>query len=102
MKACFDLAVAVCSVPVFATWAMRPPLIPVQILIVVSLGACLLLFWVRSSVELKRQMYDRLYGPGVKAVPLEWWEADLDPAFKRLISQAANLCARRIRLAVRR
>ena len=90
MKTCLDLAVASCSVPVFATWAMRPPLVPVQVLIVVSLVSCVLLFWVRSSTELKRQMYDRLYGPGMKAVPLEWWEIDLDPIFKRSMKRLAK------------
>ena len=102
MKTCFDLAIISSSVPVFATWAMPPPLVPVQTLIFVSLIACILLFWVRSRAELKRQYYDRLYGPGVKTVPLEWWEADLDPIFKRSMSRLADQWIGKIRHATRR
>jgi hypothetical protein len=89
MKTCFDLASA-CPVTVFATLAMRPPLVPVQVLIGVLLGSCVLLFWTKSRAELKQQMYDRLYGPGVKTVLRDWWEADLDPAFMRSVSKLAK------------
>lgn len=87
MKTCLDLAAAACSVPFLATWAMRPPLISIHILIAVVLVSCVLLFWVRSSAMLRQQMYDRLYGPGMKTAHLEWWEADLDPIFKRSVGK---------------
>lgn len=87
MKTCFDLAVVVSAAPVLFGWAMRPPLVPVQILIGVVLASCMALFWVRSNYELRKQMYERLYGPGVKAVPVEWYEADLDPIFKRAVKK---------------
>ena len=85
MKTCVDLAVVISSMPLLMSWAMRPPLVPVQILIGIVLASCMALFWVRSNHELRKQMYDRLYGPGVKHVPLEWWEVDLDPIFKRAL-----------------
>lgn len=87
MKICFDIALVVSAMPLLASWAMRPPLVPVQILIGVVLSSCMALFWVRSNHGLRKQMYERIYGPGVKAVRLEWWEADLDPAFKRLMKR---------------
>lgn len=87
MKTCVDIALVISSMPLLESWAMRPPLVPVQILIGVVLSSCMALFWVRSNYELRRQMYERLYGPGVKAVPLDWWEADLDPAFKKLLKR---------------
>lgn len=90
MKTWFDLAASVSRTHVTAMWSMRPPLVSVETLIVVVLVCCVLLFWVRSSIELKQQMYDRLYGPGVRTANLEWWEADLDPAFKRSVSKLAQ------------
>ncbi|MBX7211741.1 MAG: hypothetical protein K1X78_25765 [Verrucomicrobiaceae bacterium] len=72
------------TAPVVATWSMRPPLVPVDVLIGVVFASCVLLFWVRSSVELKQAMFDRLYGPGVRPVRLDWWEADLDAALIRM------------------
>lgn len=101
MKTCFDLAADLCCTPVIATWAIRPPLVPVQVLIVVAVIACILLFWVRSSIELKQQMYARLYGPGAKTARLEWWEADLDPIFKQALCRVAENCARRLKIAAR-
>lgn len=90
MKAGFDLAASVCKMHVVATWAIRPPLVSTEALIGVVLGSCVVLFWVRSSAELRQQMYDRLYGPGMKAVPLRWWEADLDPLFKRSVQNCVK------------
>lgn len=101
MKTCFDLAADLFRTPVIATWAIRPPLVSVQVLIVVAVIACILLFWVRSSIELKQQMYARLYGPGTKTARLEWWEADLDPIFKQALSRMAENCARRLKSAPR-
>jgi hypothetical protein len=88
MKTWFDPASA--CMPFFATLAMRPPLIPVQVLIGVVLGCCIVLFLTRSRAELKQQMYDRLYGPGAKTASRDWWEADLDPVFMRSVTGLAS------------
>lgn len=40
-------------------------------------------------------MYDRLYGPGVKTVSRDWWEADLDPIFMRSVTELVKKWAKR-------
>lgn len=79
------LPMYLCGAPVFATWSMRPPLVCPDLLIFVTVTSCILLFWVKSSVMLKQEMYDRLHGPGKRSAPLEWWEADLDPILKKAV-----------------
>jgi hypothetical protein len=94
MKTWFDPASAF-MMPFFATLAMRPPLVPVQVLIGVVLGCCIVLFLTRSRAELKQQMYDRLYGPGAKTASRDWWEADLDPIFMRSVTELVNKWVKR-------
>jgi len=66
-------------------WRMAPPLVPLPLLIAVLVLSCMVLFLVRSSRQLKQQMYDRIYGPGVRKPKAEWWDEDLDPILERKI-----------------
>jgi hypothetical protein len=66
-------------------WRMAPPLVPLPLLIAVLVVSCMVLFLVRSSRGMKQQMYDRIYGPGVRKPKSEWWDEDLDPIFERKV-----------------
>lgn len=93
MNAGSDPAV-ICVAPVVAMWIMHPPLINNELLIAVVLASSILLFWSKSSIELRRQMYDRLYGPGAKSMRLNWWETDLDSWLRRAIRRRLEKCSR--------
>lgn len=85
MNSCIHLWLSLGSISTLAALALRPPLIPLPALIAVLFVATIVLFLVRSNLAMKQMMLDRTYGPGVKRPPTEWWEADLDPIFKRAV-----------------
>lgn len=66
---------------------MAPPLVPMPLLIGALVACCAVLFLARSSREMKQQMYDRIYGPGVRRPRPEWWETDLDPVLARKLER---------------
>ena len=90
MNSCIHLWLSLGSISTLAALALRPPLVPLPVLIAVLFAATLILFLVRSNLAMKQMMMDRNYGPGVKRARLVWWEEDLDPLFKKAVIERVS------------